>query len=452
MDIDRRKLLRQIAGLGGAAAIAGCLGVQESGGGSTPTDTETTTQEMTATATATATETTTEAGTETTTVTDEYSLVEPDMESGVTGTVWHARNKASTQKFEETISGFKGEYAPEVESSKIADLRKKTTTTVPAGRGPHVFEWVHDWGGEYWQRGFLSDQSGNLRVPREMFTGAGQRAMQFRDKTIGLPRSAESPTLVYNEDKVSTPPETLSEMVSMMEDHHDPDNGQYGLAHPIDTYFISAWAQAFGGFIYDGESDELGHTATDTLKGFRVIKENLWPYMPKDPGYNPQAAAFSSGSAAFAVNGPWYLSTLDEKGVNYGVTTMPEVEGNSPRPFTGVKMFYFAKRMDAEPEKGKAARQFAEWYVSNEEKLLSLAKTQGFIPVHRDVAKKDDLPSHVKAFADQVNSGVPMPSTPHMNAVWSPTASAFLKYLKGNAELEPAMQTAEKEIRNSWEE
>lgn len=461
MELERRRLLRQIAGLGAGAAIAGCVGVQESeqntdnggsgdgsdgengGDGSTPT--------ATATAAAEATETPqgTDSGTPTG-ETDQYSLVEPDMAEGITGSVWHARNKASTQKFDTTVEGFNGDYNPNVDSSKIADLRKKTTTAIPSGRGPHVFEWVHDWGGEYWNRGFLSDQSDNLRVSKDMFTGAGQRAMQFDGKVIGLPRSAECPSLIYNTDIVDEPPETLEEMKAIMEEYHDPSSGQYGLSHPVNTYFISGWVQAFGGTIYDGESDSLGHTDEETLKGFRLVKEDLWPYMPKDPKYGPQAAAFSSGSAAFAVNGPWFLSTLDEKGVNYEVATFPSPESGTARPYTGVKMFYFTKRMDEEPEKGKAARQYAEWYVSNEDKLESLAQSQGFIPVHKDVVEKGDLPSHVKAFAQQVNDGTPMPSTPHMNAVWAPTKNNFLTYLQGNAELESAMQSAEKKIKSSW--
>lgn len=431
MAPNRRTFVKNLGIAAAIGGLAGCAGVNK-------TD-ETTTQEDDSGGSGSGSND--DSGEETTTT----------MEPG-TAKAWYARSDAGGKALETVIENWNEEHEHTIKSSDIADLEKKTTSAIPAGNGPHIFEWAHDWVGDYHQRGFLSDQSGNVDLELEsVFTEAAAQAPQFDGALVGLPHTAETVGLIYNKDMVDAPPETLAEMQEVMDEYHDPSGGTYGLAFPINPYFISAWAQAYGGYYYDEESDSLGLTMDETLKGFRLVLDDLLPYMPKDTGYDAQAAAFVDGNAPFAINGPWYLGNVNEKGIDAGVAALPAPDGGSPNPYTGIKLWYFAAGMDdADAPNANAARTFAEWYTTSEEIALRRAEDQGDIPVLQSLQGSDDLPESVKGFSEAVAQGVPMPTHPHMNQVWGPVQTAFGKAMNGEESLENAMANAESKIKDEW--
>jgi arabinogalactan oligomer/maltooligosaccharide transport system substrate-binding protein len=426
--MDRRSALKRFGGMATVAALAGCVGVQESDSTQTPGDggdTESSGDEETAT----------------------------DTPAGPAGeaTLWYARSDAEAKTLKENIAAFNEQSRHSAKGSDLADLQKKLTSAIPAGQGPQAFGWAHDLAGDYFERGFLSDQSDQLDVSLDNFTETAQAAATYEDNTIGLPFSAETVGLLYNRELVDEPPETLSEMKSIMEEYHDPSNNQYGLGYPLNPYFMSAWAHAFGGYYFDPDADEpLGLSNEETLRGFRTVIEDLFPYSPKDPAYGPQAAAFADGNAPFAINGPWYLGTIADKGVDAGVTSLPSPEGGSPEPYTGISLWYFTSQMDENEANAEAARSFAEWYTTNEDLHMDLAETHGFIPVLDSIADADGLPSKVQGFSAAVSQGRMLPADPRMNQVWTPLENAFTNALNGDAELKAAMESAEEEIRSKW--
>ncbi|WP_435101053.1 extracellular solute-binding protein [Halarchaeum sp. P4] len=419
MPMDRRSVLRNLGVAGLLASAAGCASVQEQG---TSTTNGTSGNEGT---------TSVDAG---------------------TATAWFARPSAEEKSLRENLARFNDQSPHTIEGSDISDLGKKTTSAIPAGQGPQTFEWAHDWVGDYYQRDFLADQSDKLSVSLDTFTDAAAQAVQFEGATVGLPISAETVALIYNKEYVDSPPSTVQEMVSIMEEHHAPSEGTYGLSYPLTPYFISAWAQAFGGYIFDVDKDPmLGISKPETVRGFKFVIDTFTPYMPSDTTYGPQASVFSEGNAPFAINGPWYLATLREKNLDFGVTTLPKPEGGNPNPYTGIQLWYFSKKMREETPATKAARAFIEWYATNTDLLMRIADAHGFIPVHKELAGSDDLPSVVKGFSQAAQQGTPMPTHPKVQAVWDPVKNAFNTVLNGNAEMEQSMKDAEQTIRSRWE-
>jgi arabinogalactan oligomer/maltooligosaccharide transport system substrate-binding protein len=426
--VKRRTVLKTAGASTGLAALAGCLSVDEntdteqSGGGQTDNSGSS----------------------------DDTATATPEPGEAL---LWHSRTEADISALETDIETFQNQTVHSVKPAKIADFVSKSNSAIPAGDGPQLFEWAHDLGVDYWERGFLTDQSDNVDIDLEStFSAAAASAAKWDDNLIGLPFAAETVSLIYNKDMVDEPPETFAEMKAIMEEHHDPDNNQFGLGYNIDPYFISAFPHTFGGFYYDDEQDELGLTRSDTLRGFRTVIEDLWPYSPNDPGYDPQAAVFVDGNAPLTVNGPWFMGSLEDTDIDAGVTTLPPIDGNHPKPYTGVQLIYFAKKMqDGIGVNADAARRYAEWYTTNEDVLLTNAKDSGFIPVHQDVAASDELGEVTSAFASSVANGRPMPASPKMQKVWGPTGDAFMKALNGSQDLKPAMSQAESTIRENWE-
>ncbi|WP_122089952.1 extracellular solute-binding protein [Halalkalicoccus subterraneus] len=418
MTMDRRTILKKAGVIATTGAVAGCIGVEEQ----SETDS------------------------------DNNGGGSGNGPSG-TATVWYSLAESERNGRQEAIQQFEEETNHSVNASNISDMAQRTTSAIPAGQGPHVFEWANDWVGDYSERGFLVDRTDQLNVDIDEFIEAAAEAVQFDGDIYGLPYDSETVTLIYNTDMIDEAPESVADMTSMMDEFHDPSSNQYGLSYPFaDPYFLSPWLQAFDGYIFDPEADEeLGVASPEVVRGAEFAVENFVPYTPNDPEYEPQASVFAEGNAAFAINGPWYLETLNEKGVNYEVTTLPAVEGGEPTPYTGITMWYFATGMEEDNDDTVAAQDFVEWYVTNEELMLRNAEERGSIPVLKSLVEDNDLPDTVQTFAEVVERGIPMPSDPKMNQVWDPVRNALTEMFNDSTEPQPALEQAANEIRSNWE-
>lgn len=426
MALNRRQL---IGGLGSATVggvLAGCIGVSE--------QTDTPASEDDGSGDSASTDTGT-----------------PKPPMG-TATAWYSLTEDEKVGMEENIAAFNEATRGTIEGTDLSDLQQKLTSAVPAGEGPQTFDWAHDLAGDYAQQGFLAPQTDQLSVSLDQFTEAAREAAQFDGDVIGLPHAAETVGLVYNTDLVDEAPSTVAEMQSVMEEYHDPSNGTFGLSYPLNPYFYSAWAQAFGGYYFDASEDpQLGLAREETIRGFEFVLDELVPYLPNDPAYGAQVAPFLDGNAPFAINGPWFLPSAAENNLEVGVAPLPSLEGGQPRPYTGISLWYFAKGMGQDEAQANTARAWAEWYTTNEDLLLEAAETSGAIPVLQSLSGTDDLPEKVKGFSQAVEQGYPMPAQPKMNKVWGPVGDAFMKAYNDSATVNEAMQSAESTIRSNWE-
>jgi len=371
-----------------------------------------------------------------------------DGESGGESELWYDFQEGELIIMEDALESYHGQSNNQIEGVDVTEMQDRLTSAIPTGEGPDSFIWAHDWAGDFSESGFLEAQTGNFDVDLDRFTSPAQQAVTFEDEVWGLPVSAETVGLLYNKDMVDEPPETISEMKSIMDEHHDPANNRYGLSFNIDAYFVSGYAHAFGGFYYQADGHELGLTKQETIDGLRIVTDELDEYSPSDYDYGPQAAVFAEGRAPFAINGPWELGNAD---FDAGVAKLPAPEGGTPAPYSGVQMFYFADGVSDNPESADAARDFAEWYATNTDLLSRLAEEQGFIPVLDELAGNDDLPETVKGFSASAADGTPMPAHPRMNKVWSPAEDAILNAITGGKELETTLEEAESRIRENWE-
>lgn len=362
--------------------------------------------------------------------------------------LWYALSEGELAIVEDAIETFNDESEYAIVGEDVAELEDQITTSIPAGEGPETFFWAHDWLGDFVESQFVVDRADSVGVDLDVFTEAGRDAVQFDGGVYGLPVSAETVALFYNTDLVDEPPETFDEFVDAMEEHHDPANNQFGLSYPLDPYFYSAFAHAFGGFYFDDETRSLGLTNDETIEGFQFVLDELDPYMPNDPDYDAQAAVFAEGNAPFAINGPWEFGGVD---FDVGVAKIPAPEGGTPAPYSGIQVAYFADAITEDADRAAAAHEFMDWYTTNVDVLRTLAEEQGFIPVHEDLAGDEDLPEMVQGFSASAADGTPMPADQRMNQVWGPVEDAFMNAYTGDMDLLPAMEEAEERIRDNWD-
>jgi len=412
--MDRRSILKGASGIAAASTLSGCLGIfggdgDGSGGGSAD------------------------------------------------ATVWHSLTEGEQDDYEANLRTFNDENEAgwEIGSEETSDLRSRVETSLASTDGPELYRWAHDWVGNHYDREFVFDATDHLSVDiEETYSPAAVDAVTIDGATVGLPVNGECPTIMYNKDMIDSPPETLDEMVSIMEDHYDPTQGQYGIAHPGNEYFLSAWLHAFGGYYFDvNDSGEavVGHDLDATKEGMELFRDNIWPYMAQDTEYDPQAQVFQNGNAPLIVDGPWAVSTYTDSGIDVGVAPFPEVDGNMPKPYTGVGMWYFSVMMDESEDARDAAIDYAEWQTTQKDQHIELAENHNYFPVLSEI-EPNELPDRLGGFQASFSEGIGMPNHPRMGDVWAPTGDAISAVLLEDADIDQAFDDAAASVRESWEE
>jgi arabinogalactan oligomer/maltooligosaccharide transport system substrate-binding protein len=428
MNQKRRTLLKAMGGSTALAALAGCISTDSGDGGDGGSGD----------------------GSDSS---GDGSDASGDQNTG-TATLWTDLSDGEDEAMSSYVDDFESETGYTInKESPGGELDQQLETAVPSGEGPDSWIWAHDWIGRFAVREeppFLYDASDDVDVSLDAYSGAAQQAVQYDGALHGLPFASETVALYYNEDMVDEPPETVEEMVSVMDEHHDPANGKYGLSYPVaNPYFVSGYVQAYGGNIYDEENREVTLDSDACKRGMDAL-ETLSEYVPADPGYESQIVAFADGAAPFAVNGPWELANLQSEIDNLGVAPLPSVDGNDPRSYSGIQTMYFSAMLqDADQSTVDAITRFTEWYTTNEEIIEANAQEQGYIPVLSSVVEEGNFPSEVEAFAQQVDRGVPTPTHPDMNSVWTPFTEALTRVFNGDQESGPALDQAASEIRES---
>lgn len=394
----------------------------------------------------------------------ETSVVEPTV-SGGQFTLYHGRQQTGTRLLQGTKTAFEERYESTVRIerapySPVEHLR----TVIPEGEGPHLFTHGHTIAGEFVEDGFLSDQSQSLRVEECVYSDPAWDAVTYRERgtddsvTIGLPFAGGCPALLYNQDLLDEmgvePPGTYDEWLSIMAEYHDPQSGQYGLAHPLDAYFVSWAAQAYGTDIYDGEADELAIASDAVRRGLDILLDDLESYIPTDHtepaplSEEAQVAVFRDGNAPFLLSGPWVEADLEATDFEYGAQPIPTPSGATARPYSGVQVLFFADRMDTDTA-AVAARQFAEWYTTSDERIRNLVTNTPFVPVKNDLAERTQLSATTRGFTRQFETSVPMPQNPKMGDVWLPFEQAIIEAVRTDSDVGPLLEDAAAEIRQS---
>ncbi|PCR89267.1 extracellular solute-binding protein [Natrinema ejinorense] len=370
-------------------------------------------------------------------------------------TLWNEFTEGEQETLDKHLETFNEGRDDELQSENLSDLEGQLKTAIPAGNGPHTFPWAHDRIGKYQSQDFLYDAAKDVDLDLEgTFTENAAAAVQWDDGVYGLPYGSETVSLMYNPDLVEEPPETVSEMVDIMDEHHEPENSTWGLSCPPTTgYFVSAFLQAFGGNIYDEENRDVGIESDAFIEGLELLENTVWEYVADDTTYGGQMPPFADGNAPFAINGPWQVSGFRDSGVDATVAPLPEVDGGSLTPYTGVQTWYFTSELDgAEEAAFDTTMEWAEWYATSEDVIMDNATEHGLIPVHQEYTGSDDLGEDVAMFAESVDMGTPMPVDPRVNqAFWTTFESGLEKVFNDQAGAKEAMTSAAEEIRSRWD-
>lgn len=163
---------------------SGCIGGGETT--SSPTQTTTTSSPTQTTTTSSPTQTTT-----TTTSGEKVTIV-----------IWHAIGPNEIKAFEDLIAEFEIEYPNiDIQLEQKADLETSLKAAIPAGQGPDLFMWAHDWIGKFAEAGMLEPIDEYI-TPEVLskFSPMAQDAIEYGGHYYAMPYAAETVALIYNRD------------------------------------------------------------------------------------------------------------------------------------------------------------------------------------------------------------------------------------------------------------
>lgn len=355
---------------------------------------------------------------------------------------------------EELGEDFEAEFgvAVVVQELEFGDIRDQMKVAAPAGEGPDIIIGAHDWLGELAVNGLLAEL--DLGDVAEEFLPAALAAFTYDGVLYGLPYATENVAFVRNTELVPEAPETWDDVKTISEALIADGKSQYGyIIQDNDPYHFFPIQTAFGGYVF-GLTEE-GYDATDvgidsegSLAAAEwlesMVSESL---MPDGVDYDVMHSLFGSGDAAMIITGPWAIPQIQDFGVEFEVSGIPEGPGGVAKPFLGVQGFMIS----AFSEKQLLAEAFLLDYVATEETMASLYSADPRPPAF--LAVRESLDDEImNGFVDAGTEGLAMPAIPEMSAVWTAWGNAMELVRTGQLGADEAFSDAGEQIRGLIED
>lgn len=338
----------------------------------------------------------------------------------------------------------------QVVARPMAEQLQQLSLAGPEGNGPDLFYQPHDQIGNIVAQGLaepleISDEV----LDRYVDVAADSVTYTYEDETAiyGVPAVIETYGIFYNKSIVEDAPETMEDVLSILEENTDASNDEYGfLMRPNDFYFSYPFIANYGGYIFGGEAGDydvtdVGLGNEGAVEGGEFYQEFFGP--GKIPaGANPDVidGLFTDGKIGVVINGPWSVVPYQEAlGDDLGFAAFPEINGEPSQTFVGVKSWmvsYYSENKDW-------AQDLAEFFTNEENQQLYF-DVAGELPPHESALNNIEDEMYA-SFAEQIEHGVPMPSSPEIAQVWEPMQDA-LQFLAEGHDAQEVLEEARDKI------
>jgi maltose/maltodextrin transport system substrate-binding protein len=354
--------------------------------------------------------------------------------------------EATAKKFENNFGLKVTIEAPE----KITD---SFPIAAQMAKGPDIVVWAHDKVGEWADAGLIAPVQISEELGNKIFPKAWQ-AVLHSEWIWGYPIALETVTLIYNKRLLDNPPPAqLSELVPLNEKIKKEHPGVTTILWDYTSSYYSwgilasagAYVFAKNGPYYD--LNDMGIANRGAVQGVsKIIALIHAGVLPKSVSYSAAEDLMGRGKLAMMISGPWAWSNLIKNGIDFGLASIPGVDGNVGRPFVGVTVAYLNR---SSPNQD-LIKEFLEHYVLTEEALTAMyhAKPTGIpalISTYENLASDNPLLRQLKA---AVEYGQVMPNIPQMGRFFSSVSGALQIATQGRASAKAALQEAEANMRH----
>jgi len=314
---------------------------------------------------------------------------------------------------------------------ELGDATSQIMLDGPAGVGPDLFAAPHDRLGDlvYGQH-IVQVNAAHIAH----LAGGTRRAVSMHGNYWGFPVSAETYGLFYNRALVQNPPQTWEELITFSRQFNAANPGQFGFVMNVgDAYFTILFTSSNENMLFGPDGTDIVNTrinSPDSVRGmqlFHSLREIL-PVPSDDLDTGSVDALFQGGHAAMHITGPWNFSPFRNAGIDFGVTSLPALPGNTnpAMSFSGTRAMFISSFSDYPEE----AALFAQFLVSEEMQRLRYDIT-GALP-SMEMSLGGEFGDLATGILQQMPFAYPMPSIPQMGAYWEAMNSASANIWNGD--------------------
>ena len=361
--------------------------------------------------------------------------------------LWHAYRAKEKEALEGVVKTFnESQEAVRVRIQAVPydPFVDKITITVPRGQGPDLFIFAHNMIGAWVEKDLLEPLGRS--VPSESlgeFHPKSVKALVYRKNLYALPLAFKSLALFYNRALLPEAPGTMEALVEAVKKLQTPADGSHGLVYDAGKlYTHAAWMHAFGGAVFDAEGEpSLDTPEQRAALAFVHSLHAEHGVLPKGMSDFMVTSLFNEGKAVAVLNGPWFRAEIAE-GVDYGVRTIPTVQGKVPKPFLGIEAVFVSRKSEHKAAAIAAARYLAG--AESAQARMELGKQPvAHAATLKAGAAKDPV---LDVFMKQADAAVIMPSAPEMQLVWSTADIAINGVIFTNKDPEEALPKAQAKV------
>jgi arabinogalactan oligomer/maltooligosaccharide transport system substrate-binding protein len=352
-------------------------------------------------------------------------VIEEDVASGeVPLKVWFEEDYLA----EAAIAAFKEEFQDEYPDMRIEyelvaknDAVEKMSLSGEAGNGADVYMSFYDQVARAIDDGTAAPLGEYTGVLQERMSDAFTSVVSVEDQMYAVPVTTESLALIYNKTLLQEltgtdePAATWEDIKALAAEYNDPAANRWTLRmSTAEIYRAYPILSSAGWQVYpEGDVDSPGFdepALTGALDYYAGLRE-IYDVPSADSTWETIEEGFAKGETPYVITGPWSFSLFDtgaaENGFEYGVTTLPAVEGGEPAgSFAGMHVAV----VSGYSEHPAAARVFANFLASDAGAAAVYGAT-GQIP-----AVNGDLLAGIEGIADD----------PHVAGVVAQSANAEL--------------------------
>ncbi len=315
-----------------------------------------------------------------------------------------------------------------------------------SGKGPDIMIWAHDRLGEWADTGLLLPVDPDPAFVPRVFPKAWE-AFTHRGRLWGYPIAMESTGLLYNRALISEKdiPANLADCAKLA-----PRLRAQG-AFPLmwdynNAYFTFGILAAGGGYVFgkrtDGTYDlaDIGVNHPSAVAAMEAVASLIRAkVLPASLSYSIAEAQMNQGKLAMFISGPFAWENLKKSGIDFGVTTIPGVDGRPGRPFVGVVGAVFNR---SSPNLD-LAQEFLENYLITPAGLDAMDRHVPLgVPALIDAYNAKSSDPHIAGAMKNIEAGLLMPNIPQMGLFWSSMESALATITSGRSSPQDALDNA----------
>ncbi len=379
-------------------------------------------------------------------------------QDAVTITYWHTNSDSETEQLNKLIAMFEADNPGiKVEQTQYAynDFQQALLTAIAGGVSPDVVRMDIVWVSQFAQQGALlpldSAMPNFAEIAKTVFPGPLSTNL-WDGKYWGLPLDTNTQVLLYNKadfDKagIAGPPKTMAEFA---DDACKLSSGetQYGFAMG-GTYF---WAPAPFFYAMGGQIVDANQTTADgyvngpqSVAAFQMLAD-LYKKGCISPnvlgGGTGTADGHATGLYAMITDGPWMVDIYKGQYPDFQVNFAPIPAG--PDGKTSSVVGGEDVTVSSATQHQAEALKWVEYLLS--EKAQLFMGQVGVMPVLSSLTGSTDLPDYYNVFMTQLQTAQARVANPKWQAMDDAINAAFTKVLKGESEVQPALDEAAKTI------